>query len=53
MVLVRNVLNDGFTVLGIVVKPLGHAFFGVAAVDDHTGNVKTVAAHCEKQSDSG
>ena len=47
MVLVRCVIDNGFTVLGVVVEPVGHALFGVAPVDDHASNVKTVAA-CSK-----
>ena len=47
VVLVGSDLDDGFAVLGIVVKPVGHALFCVAAVDDHTCDVKTVTA-CSK-----
>jgi hypothetical protein len=44
MILVGSVLDDGFAVLGVVVEPIGHALFSVAAVDDHSSDIKTVAA---------
>ena len=47
MILVWSILDNGFAVLGVVIKPVGHALFCVAAVDDHTCDVKTVTA-CSK-----
>ena len=44
MILVRGILDDGLTVLSVVIEPVGHTLFRVAAVDDHAKHIKTVTA---------
>ena len=41
-VFIGNIFDDRHSVLGVPVEPVGHPFFGVAAVDHHSQYVKTI-----------
>lgn len=44
MILVGCILNDGHPMLIVVVNPICDPGLSIAAVDEHTGNIQTVAA---------